>query len=138
MKSPFTDLQELQEAQLIRIEEGWREKLRESQAQILALREALVGCASRLQIELCRQNGEVIPDSAKNAPSALQNILNIAKAMSPSPPPVVPLEDVRPLLDALKIITANPGASHGPCCLYDSGPIAARVIAKFTTQHPLP
>jgi hypothetical protein len=101
-------------------------------AQILALREALVGCASRLQIELCRQSGETIPDSAKNAPSALQNIRNITKAMSPSPPPVVPLDDVRPVINAAT-----------KCLRYLSMLTQyelefSQTLEAFTAKHPLP
>ena len=60
------------------------------------------------------------------------------EALSAPAPPVVPLADVTPLLDALKIIAANPGASHGPNFLYDSGPIATGAIAKFNAKHPQP
>ena len=79
-------LQERQEsfqAQLIRIEDVWREKLREKDAQIAALREAL----SRIYLE---------------------NIFDVTmreiagNALSAPAPAVVPLDDVRPLIEAVK------------------------------------
>lgn len=45
-------------------------------------------------------------------------------------------EDRKTLLEALKIIAANPGASHGPSCIYDSGPIARGAVGVFLAKHP--
>lgn len=113
-------------------------KIAEQAGQIVALREALIGCSKRLQVNTANFLGEPIPATCQDAPSALDNIKAVAAALSTHALPVVVLEDVRPLLDALKIIAANPGASHGPNFLYDSGPIATGAIAKFNAKHPQP
>lgn len=166
------DRQESFQAQLIRIEDGWREKLREKteeaniylsqvtgaigqveacdtlnrslliqnrekDAQILALRERHFKIAALSAG--WDEDGSIGPVDPLSWESVGRLSMDYARSALSTPPPlVVPLEDVRPLLDALKIIAANPGACHGPICIYDSGPIATGAIAKFTTQHPLP
>lgn len=100
-------------------------------AQIVALREAITSVLSGMDATDPDYTGSI----AGEISTAEFDRLN--KALSTPAPKVVPLEDVRPLIDALKIIAANPAAKHGPNCLYDSGPIATGAIAKFTTTHPL-
>jgi len=106
-------------------------KLAKQAAQIVALRKALQDATDNC---LWRSDNEHPLSAAES-----QRIYNKAiAALSTPAPKVVLLEDVTPLLDALKIIAANPGASHGPSCLYDSGPIATGAIAKFNAKHPQP
>lgn len=119
------DRQESNQAQLIRIEAGWREELRGSQAQVLALREALETTREAYAMTLIGM-GE-------------SEVLAVADAALSGPPlPVVPLEDVIPLLDALKIIFSNPGSIHGETGIFDSLEISRGAIAKFQSQHSLP
>jgi len=133
------DRQESFTAQVVRIEDTWREKLlteraekdakiAEQAVQIVVLR----GCLEHLTSKDWYQDGE------DEKVVCVLNGKKVRAALSTPAPKVVLLEDVTPLLDALKIIAANPGASHGPSCLYDSGPIATGAIAKFTTKHPQP
>ena len=87
--------QESFQAQLIRIEDAWRYKLREKDAQIVALREALQSIASEAsKIWLATAP---VPDIAI--------IEKIAETALITPPPaVVPLEDVRMMSDELRSI----------------------------------
>lgn len=148
--SPFAEIQRLQDEQ----REGWvpetpfegstqydlaekDAKIVEQAAQIVALRRMLDHIATKTHC------------AAMAGPAAIPTLeqvwtefdlisIQASVILSTPAPPVVPLEDVKPLLDALKIIAANPGASHGPSCLYDSGPIATGAIAKFNAKHPQP
>lgn len=132
------DRQESFTAQVVRIEDTWCEKLlteraekdatiAEQAAQIVALREQLGSFVAQYG---CSCGHPACRDCWRTK--------DANEALSAPAPKVVLLEDVTPLLDALKIIAANPGASHGPSCLYDSGPIATGAIAKFNAKHPQP
>lgn len=79
---------------LIRIEDGWREKLMEARAQIVAFRNALTNCDHHIE---CSWN------TAINLPPGKCDC-GKDDALSNSPPAVVPLEDVRPLVDAAENI----------------------------------
>lgn len=114
--------QESFQAQLIRIEDGWREKLRESLAQVLALREAL-----EMVLPMVLSYHQLSVEISVDDP-ALQFAYNRAvAALSTPPPPCVPLEDVRPLVDAL--ISCKSGWSNG----HD---LAVEALDQIRAKHP--
>ena len=163
-QSPFAAIQELQEEQ----REGWMSDHQQTRAEWLhshgAPKNWLIYTQAEtnvLQLAIQTYKDELAEKDAKLAEQAaqivaLRDVCNVAyktprgeslsdhalecleQALSTPAPPCVLMEDVTPLLDALKIIAANPGASHGPNFLYDSGPISTGAIAKFTTKYPQP
>ena len=158
-QSPFTALQELQEEQregyapprrMTPLQESMEirqqlaekdAKIAEQAAQIAALRGALASNRENtceLMGERHWWKDEPRCGYAEQYKAMQKDVADADVALSTPAPPVVPLEDVIPLLDALKIIAANPGASHGPSCLYDSGPISTGAIAKFNAKHLQP
>ena len=120
-------------AQIVRIENTWREKLlterAEKDAKIAEQAAQIVALMDVCNVAYKTPRGESLSDHALEC---------LEQALSTPAPPCVLMEDVTPLLDALKIIAANPGASHGPNFLYDSGPISIGAIAKFNAKHPQP
>ena len=83
------DRRESFQTQLVRIESTWREKLCEAQAQIVTLRKALE-MAKRALINC-------------HSPLSIAAYVNdITRALSSPPPPVVPMKDVKPLVEALR------------------------------------
>ncbi len=129
--------QESFQAQLVRIEETWREKLRESQAQVVAMRDALT------------QYREAFSDGPENCGCILYEKVDeiAAAALSTPPPPVVPLADVLPLVEALRRfrdmvlhergtfaeenIPVNLILSAFDCEIYNA-------VATLESKHPLP
>ena len=112
-------------------------KLTEQAAQIAQLREAL-GANKENTIELMSER-----DWWKDEPRCgyqvryeqMKKERQMAEsALSSPPPPVVPLEDVRPLVEAAKTLKAAKGR-------YNTGIAYERfleAISTFATKHPLP
>lgn len=96
MNQRLIDRQESNQAQLIRIEDGWREKLRESQAQVLALREAYA--AAKAFIESHAADPDLTEEMVTNYAVYQEK----AAALSAAPLPVVAMDDVRLLVSAVK------------------------------------
>jgi hypothetical protein len=93
------DRRESFQTQLVRIESTWREKLCEAQAQIVALRDALGAYAE------FHGGCEHHPDDCPLEEDECRICHALNKAFSTPPPPVVPLEDVKPLVEALRAIS---------------------------------
>ena len=85
----LTERQESFQAQLIRIEDVWREKLREKDTQIVAFQNAV---QPFLDVVFVDPSDRKLANAAKAVEAAL----------SAPAPAVVPLEDVRPLIEAVK------------------------------------
>lgn len=100
------DRQESFQAQLIRIEDTWREKLRESQAQVVALREGLARCRA--------DRGE--RDKV---------FIHTTHALSLPPPPCVPLADVMPLVEAMDKIHHWHDSCYNPETQKDEGMVVS-------------
>lgn len=124
----FDEIQRIQDEQ----REGWVAEskppwvqLTEKDAQILALRQALQDATDNC---LWRSDSEH-PLSTEES----QRIYNKAKAaLSTPPPPVVPLEDVKPLVQAAQTLKDAKGR-------YNTGIAYERfldAVNKFTTKHP--
>jgi len=123
--------QESFQAQLIRIEDTWRRELAKFQAQVLALREALGKCTFKDWFD-SDQTGEVVVslDAAK-----------VRAALSSPPPPVVKLEDVRPLVVAITsltnlIICPDDHREENPCRYCDGKANAEELLKTFLTTYP--
>lgn len=102
LNSRLIERQESFQAQLIRIDDAWRYKLREKDAQIVALREALEECGFRAEkIQSIRWGNDGDCGASFNA-ALIENAA--AKALSTPAPAVVPLEDVRMMSDELRSI----------------------------------
>lgn len=105
--------QESFQAQLIRIEDGWREKLREKDAQIVALREALEYALEPEYLQAI--NTSYMADDADRSVVYSAHEM-FRKALSAPAPAVVPLEDVHLLLDgepAMIVRNAKDGYPEG-------------------------
>lgn len=116
------DRQESFQAQLIRIEDTWREKLRESQAQVLALREAL-------EYALDPEYLQAI-SSSRTEDDADQSVVHCAHqmfraAISTPPPPVVPMADVVPLVEAMDKIHHWHDSCYNPETQKDEGMVVS-------------
>ncbi len=123
--SPFTPIQAIQDEQ----REGWVAEskpldvqLVEKDAQILALREALQQALPILDRDKDLNDAEIqlcgpMPIARRKALRACQ------AALSTPPPPVVPLEDVKPLLQILEEL-----AEHDA--------LTAQELKEFYTKHP--
>lgn len=114
--------QRLFQAQLIRIEDTWREKLRESQAQVLALREAL-------EYALDPEYLQAI-SSSRMEDDADQSVVHCAHqmfraAISTPPPPVVPMADVVPLVEAMDKIHHWHDSCYNPETQKDEGMVVS-------------
>lgn len=116
------DRQESFQAQLIRIEDTWREKLRESQAQVFALREAL---EYALDPEYLQEIS-----SSRMEDDADQSVVHCAHqmfraALSTPPPPCVPLADVMPLVEAMDKIHHWHDSCYNPETQKDEGMVVS-------------
>lgn len=118
-------------AQTIRIEDTWREKLRESQAQVVALRDALT------------QYREAFSDGPENCGCILWEKVDeiAAAALSCPPPPCVPLAEAQSLADALQSLRDEQNGPplerhkiHWPEA-YDT---ATGLINEWDAKHPQP
>lgn len=126
------DRTESHTAQTIRIEDTWREKLRESQAQVVALRDALT------------QYREAFSDGPENCGCILWEKVDeiAAAALSCPPPPCVPMADAVPLLEAISAIHQPLGGetetSGNPCCSPNSeqGRAISKAITELVAKHP--
>ena len=115
------------QTQLVKIEGGWREKLKESQSQIVALREAVQPFLSVVFVD---------PQDRPLARAAneIGELLD-----STPPPPCVPLEDAKALLNTLQIVlkSAMPHATANPA-MHTDWNTANSSVHLFLAKHPLP
>ena len=125
--------------------------LNAAHAQISALREALEETIQYIErvAPIPSHKGPCGPESQCDmeclaASSCAGFIAEMQAALSTPPPPVVPLEDVRPLVEALMKLHQN---GHGEDCDYLNltgaacscgAESAEAAIATFTAKHPLP
>jgi hypothetical protein len=106
-------------------------KIAEQAAQILALRDALK-FAHDAMLNWFSSEYANDPRTAK-----------VTAALSTPPPPVVPLEDVRPLVGAINSLLKLAGCPDdhkewNPCEFCDGKEAAQKALTNFLTQHPLP
>lgn len=109
-------------------------ELNAANAQIAALREALKPIASYCPDEWLNPPFQ---DGYKKVNSL--DLVKVRAAFSTPPPPVVPLEDVRPLREALETIENR--FVDGEDTYEDwkfMGETAVTALATFTAKHPLP
>ena len=92
-------------------------ELAEKDAQIVALREALSSIQKKLQSASDYRIHETLAITAT--------------ALSTPPPPVVPMEDVKPLVEALR---SSYDVTEWPA---DGSSKQERALATFTTKHPI-
>lgn len=119
------------QAQLIRIEETWREKLRESQAQVVALRDALT------------QYREAFSDGPENCGCILWEKVDeiAAAALSCPPPPCVPLAEAQSLADALQSLRDEqngPPLERHKIHWQEAYDTATRLLNEWDAKHPQP
>ena len=115
-------------------------------AQIAALREALEETIQYIECvaPIPSHKGPCGPESQCDmeclaASSCAGFIAEMQAALSTTPPPVVPLEDVRPLREALETIENR--FVDGEDTYEDwkfMGETAVTALATFTAKHPLP
>lgn len=134
------DRQESFTAQIVRIEDAWREKLlterAEKDAQIVALRDELEGIKLYMQSDWSKRpcDGEA------------QVINRIQQALSTPAPSCVPLKDVRILVDAAQRIQHWHDAAFNPETSQTEGMIVSveavrglwKNLESFTAKHPQP
>lgn len=128
--------------------ENWRMSsvCREKDAQIVALLEALQECKNRAaKIEEAIGNGH---EGIQHESSEIECCVNVALFES-NPPPVVPLEDVKQLVEALKELgdgvyrlsgaldSCRDGPTSAQVLQYDRCSMANDCLTTFTTKHPI-
>lgn len=125
------DRTESHTAQTIRIEDTWREKLRESQAQVVALRDALT------------QYREAFSDGPENCGCILWGKVDeiAAAALSYPPPPCVPLAEAQSLADALQSLRDEqngPPLERHKIHWQEAYDTATRLLNEWDAKHPQP
>ncbi len=125
------DRTESHTAQTIRIEDTWRDKLRESQAQVVALRDALT------------QYREAFSDGPENCGCILWGKVDeiAAAALSYPPPPCVPLAEAQSLADALQSLRDEqngPPLERHKIHWQEAYDTATRLLNEWDAKHPQP
>lgn len=116
--------QESHLVQVVRIEETWRGRLRAAHVQ-----------SSHMAAELKLVRGFVTGphECLKERNLTSEQVQTCITHALKSAPPVVPVEDVQPLLTVLREV-AELDTGEQPCIASD----AKKVLNKFTSQHPQP
>lgn len=123
------DRTESHTAQTIRIEDTWREKLRESQAQVVDLRDCLEHLKETDWYKLGgTDDGDVV---------CILDVFKVRLALSTPRPPVVPLADAVMLLEALRstLKSSRPHPTDNPS-MHAAWSTANTAIHAFTGRHP--
>lgn len=136
-------------------------ELAEKDAQIVALREALQMSQPKCILDLlaisyeaishlfevhgCDTHGNEVWMSVREQIPAC--IKSLKQALSTPPPPVVPLEDVRPLVEALNLYTESERwiledaewrfVDDPKTNWFSPHELAEKSLATFTTKHPI-
>lgn len=114
------------------------------------------GCANCLKAEIATKNAQIVAlrealessmeawrtlvnsgDAGNWNPEEDAHIIRGAKALSTPAPPVVPMADVKPLLDALQACAAVTHP-HGPYLNSEDLSGVTQTLAAFTAKHPAP
>lgn len=125
------DRTESHTAQTIRIEDTWREKLRGSQSQVVALRDALT------------QYREAFSDGPENCGCILWEKVDeiAAAALSCPPPPCVPMAEAQSLADALQSLRDEqngPPLERHKIHWQEAYDTATRLLNEWDAKHPQP